>query len=89
MQSELVTELSPYMNAQMTEPLDQYNPLFVLSQSYEMLKDYDKAIATMHHIAEAYSRVPGIGTMVEGRVSELEFEKNRADSTFIVPRLTK
>jgi hypothetical protein len=73
--AELVKELSPYMTAQMTEPLDQYNPLFVLSQSYELLKEYDQAIATMRHIGEAYSRVPGIGNMVEGRVSELEFEK--------------
>jgi hypothetical protein len=72
---ELVTELSPYMNAQMTEPLDQYNPLFVLSQSYELLQDYDKAIATMQHIAEAYPRVPGISPMIQSRIAELESEK--------------
>jgi hypothetical protein len=74
---ELVTELSPYMNAQMTEPLDQYNPLFVLSQSYELLQDYDRAIATMQHIAEAYPRVPGISAMVQSRIAELESEKKR------------
>ena len=72
---ELVTELSPYMNAQMTEPLDQYNPLFVLSQSYELLQDYDRAIATMQHIAEAYPRVPGISPMIQSRIAELESEK--------------
>ena len=61
----------------MSEQLDQYNPLIVLSQSYETLKDYDKAIAAMNHIPEVYSRVPGIGTMVEGRVTEIEAEKKR------------
>jgi len=71
--AELVTELNPYLtNAQMTEQLDQYNPLIVLSQSYESLKEYDKAIATMNHVAEVYSRIPGIRNMVDQRIREIK-----------------
>jgi Protein of unknown function (DUF2723) len=74
---ELVNELSPYMNQHMTEQLEQYNPLIVLSVAYETLKEYDHAIATMNHIAEEYSKIPGIRNMVDSRIAEFEAERKR------------
>ncbi len=75
--NELVAELSRYMNGTISEPLDQYNPLIVLAQSYELLREYDKAISTMSRIAEAYATLPGVNGMVQARKAELEAEKLR------------
>ncbi len=74
---ELVAELSRFMTEPVNEQLDQYNPLIVLAQSYELLKEYDKAIATMDRVAQAYATTPGINGLVEGRKAELQAEKGR------------
>jgi MFS family permease len=73
--AELVTELSPSMTGPITEPLDQYHPLIVIAQAYEILGNYEKAIAAMQRLGELYSTTPGVTNYVQQRVAMLNGRK--------------
>ncbi len=75
--AEIVSELSRFMTIPMSEPLNQYNPLIVLAQAYELLGDYNKAIAVMNRLGEVYSSTQGVSAFVQQRVAVLSGKKMR------------
>jgi hypothetical protein len=75
--AEIVSELSRFMTGSLNEPLNQYNPLIVLAQAHETLREYDKAIATMNRFGEVYGMAQGVPQFVQQKVAELTTKKMR------------
>ncbi len=75
--AEIVSDLSQYMTAPVSEPLNQYNPLIVLAQAYEMLGDYDKAVAALNRLGEVYGSTQGVSEFVQQRLAEISAKRTR------------
>ena len=75
--AEIVSDLSRYMTGSTSEPLNQYHPLIVLSQAYEMLGEYDKAILSINRLGQVYGTAPGVSGFVQQRVAEIEGKRKK------------
>ncbi|HTR82372.1 MAG TPA: DUF2723 domain-containing protein [Bacteroidota bacterium] len=73
--SDIVSDISHFMTDPVSDPLNQYNPLIVLGQAYEMLGEYDNSIAAAKRLQEVYGGTQGVAPFVQQRIAELMAKK--------------
>jgi hypothetical protein len=76
LQKEVADELVAQIESGATEPLSQYNPYVVLAQTYQGLREYDKAVDILHRLETKYGPGGGVKEFVEARIVELANLKN-------------
>jgi hypothetical protein len=59
------------------EPINQYNPLIMMYQAYELAGEYDRALGVLDRITSVYGKEPGIAQFVAGRKAELMASKEK------------
>ena len=71
LQREVANELVTQIESGATEPLSQYNPYVVLAQTYQGLREYDKAVDVLHNLEAKYGPGGGVKEFVEARIAEI------------------
>ncbi|HLP16581.1 MAG TPA: DUF2723 domain-containing protein [Bacteroidota bacterium] len=73
--SEIVNELQWAVKGAVDEPLSQYHPLLLLTESYQAQGKTDSALAMLDRIGTQYASTPGVTQYVQARRAELLAKK--------------
>jgi hypothetical protein len=76
LQREVANELVAQIESGTMEPLSQYNPYVVLAQTYQGLREYDKAVEILRTLETKYGPGGGVKEFVEARVAEISSLRN-------------
>jgi hypothetical protein len=76
LQREVANELVAQIESGTMEPLSQYNPYVVLAQTYQGLREYDKAVEILRTLETKYGPGGGVKEFVGARVAEITSLRN-------------
>ncbi len=76
LQREVAGELVAHIESGATEPLSQYNPYVLLAQTYQGLREYDKAADVLRNLETKYGPGGGVKEFVEARIAEIASLRN-------------
>jgi hypothetical protein len=71
LQREVAQELEAQIATGELEPLSQYNPYIVLVQTYQGLKEYEKALGVLSSLEKKYGPGGGVKEFVQAKTAEI------------------